>query len=1056
VRRRLLWSIAFGALGFLVDGWPLVVFDELAFRFGGLFYLTATLALGPLWGLLAALLTGARHLTEGDVFPLLLMAGEAWTVGWVVRRGRSPLYADILYWALAGAPLLAFHSFLIRDLPWLSGAVLVTHRPVNGLLTVTLAELLLGIVPLSFLAPAMQGVGRRSMRRYLVHWFVLVAALPILVLGAVHARSNAQQRLAEATARLGEVGRELGREVDDFLDLQLRGMVSLARSIELSGGLDPGELDFRLERHHEIYPEISTLLVADRRGRLLATDPETPLGDDPRPILEIEQTVADREYFRRPLATGEPFVSNVFEGRGFSTDPVFAISAPVRLESGEVAAVVEGTLQIDAIGAGVEPVESLLAAGTVTIDRRRRVVVAGGGTPFRPLQSLAGSPILTTDAPGATYRYRAADGEELLAMRSRIGTSGWEVLVRLPLAEVRRETELGYLVTTAWTLTAILLAGLLARGLARRMTRPLEQLVELTRELREERFPERQPPLDSNAPLEVADLVRDFDDMSTRLQGSYRELRELAEKLDQRVRERTAELAAARRQTEKSEERYRDLVQGVDGIVWELDPERWRFTFVSHRAERILGYPIDRWLGTDDFLHRLIHPDDLERVRSRMRAAAEQEGRFELEHRAAAEDGTVRWLRNGGRLVMGREPEAPMLRGLMVDVTAHRAAQEELLQTRKLESIGTLAGGIAHDFNNLLTAILGNVSLLHQLVESDGELAPLLEQVSQAGQRARQLTQQLLTFSRGGLPVKKVTSLAALIEEFSAFALAGSNVRRELTLADDLWPVEVDEGQLGQVIQNLVLNAEQAMPDGGVVRIEAANLAVERGDGEAPDGEPPDADRWVRFRVIDEGVGIAPPDLSKIFDPYFTTKREGKGLGLATSYAIVDKHGGRVGVASEPGRGSTVTVDLPAADGAPESRAAEQPAAVGRGRGRVLVMDDEAPVREVAERMLEHLGYRVALTAEGREAVELYRREMDGSSSFDLVIVDLTVPGGMGGAEAVRRLRELDPSVRAVVCSGYSNDPVMARYREHGFVGVIHKPFDLGQLARVLAEAGSD
>jgi CheY-like chemotaxis protein len=251
------------------------------------------------------------------------------------------------------------------------------------------------------------------------------------------------------------------------------------------------------------------------------------------------------------------------------------------------------------------------------------------------------------------------------------------------------------------------------------------------------------------------------------------------------------------------------------------------------------------------------------------------------------------------------------------------------------------------------------------------------------------------------------------------------------------------------VIQNLVLNAQQAMPDGGVVRIEAENLIVERGNG-----EPSDAGRWVRFRVIDEGVGIAAADLSKIFDPYFTTKREGKGLGLATSYAIVDKHGGRVDVTSEPGRGSTVTVDLPAADGAPpEPVAAERETPADRGRGRVLVMDDEPPVREVAERMLEHLGYRVALTAEGREAVELYRREMNGSSPFDLVIVDLTVPGGMGGAEAVRRLRELDPSVRAVVCSGYSNDPVMARYREHGFVGVIHKPFDLRRLARVLAEA---
>ncbi len=380
------------------------------------------------------------------------------------------------------------------------------------------------------------------------------------------------------------------------------------------------------------------------------------------------------------------------------------------------------------------------------------------------------------------------------------------------------------------------------------------------------------------------------------------------------------------------------------------------------------------------------------------------------------------------------------------DITRRKELEEKLLKAHKLESLGTLAGGIAHDFNNVLTAILGNISLARTW--GGPETPPVSEVLADAENaclKARGLTHQLLTFSSGGRPVRRPVNLGPVIEQSARMALSGSTARGVFRIADDLWPAEADEGQIGQAVHNLVLNAVQAMPGGGEIEISAENLPAASGEEEGPTPPP-----GLKIVVRDRGIGIPEDIRERIFDPYFTTKQAGSGLGLAIVYSIVRNHGGDITVRSRPGRGSDFTLLLPADPeiSVPPPDLEDHPL---RGAGRILVMDDEEAVRRAACLMLSSLGYTPVGVADGREMLEVYRRAKREGEPFDAVIVDLTVRGGMGGVEANRELLGLDPEAVTIVTSGYSSDPVLDRYREYGFRGVIPKPFRLAALAEVLS-----
>ncbi len=386
---------------------------------------------------------------------------------------------------------------------------------------------------------------------------------------------------------------------------------------------------------------------------------------------------------------------------------------------------------------------------------------------------------------------------------------------------------------------------------------------------------------------------------------------------------------------------------------------------------------------------------------------------------------------------------------------SRRRIEEQLLQARKMETMSLLAGGIAHDFNNLLMGILGNLSLARGLTDPNNRQAHLLGEAEKAVDRAKRLTQQLLTLSKGGAPLRKATDIEALIRESVELTLSGSSVSADYRIADDLWAADADPGQIGQVMENLTINAVQAMPGGGLIRITADNVTLSEDSGSAPT-----PGKYVRVQVRDDGIGIPLEHQSRIFDPYFTTKDRGSGLGLTTCYAIVNKHEGLLGVESAPDRGATFTIHLPAHEERPPHGAEPETVPRDGKRRRILLMDDEEMVRSVVGEMLTHAGYDVSLAANGEQAIEDYGRALDAGEPFGAVLLDLTVRGGMGGKDAMRHLLDLDPQVRGVVCSGYSDDPVMAEFEDHGFLARIAKPFVEHTLAEtlesVLPDMGSD
>ena len=384
------------------------------------------------------------------------------------------------------------------------------------------------------------------------------------------------------------------------------------------------------------------------------------------------------------------------------------------------------------------------------------------------------------------------------------------------------------------------------------------------------------------------------------------------------------------------------------------------------------------------------------------------------------------------------------------DVTAHRRTEEELLKVRKLESLGVLAGGIAHDFNNILASILGYTSLaLLDDAASDSQRSRL-QDVEKAANRARDLTQQLLTFSKGGEPVKQIASVAAVIQDSADFVLRGGKVHCNYHFAKDLWSAEIDQGQISQVIQNLVINAAQAMPAGGTINITGENHT------QAVTSALLTAGKYVKVRISDQGVGIPAELCQRIFDPYFTTKQDGSGLGLAITHSIIARHNGHISVVSTPGEGATFTIDLPATTRQPPPRVEQIAPVPSKAGSKILVMDDDEMMRELATEMLTLAGYQVVTAAGGDQALALHASAAQAGDPFDLVILDLTIRGGMGGKETAESLLKRDPGARIIVASGYSNDPVMAYHHSFGFRAAISKPYDVASLSAMVAAVLAD
>lgn len=396
-----------------------------------------------------------------------------------------------------------------------------------------------------------------------------------------------------------------------------------------------------------------------------------------------------------------------------------------------------------------------------------------------------------------------------------------------------------------------------------------------------------------------------------------------------------------------------------------------------------------------------------------------------------------------------RDKEFTNLNNVSPQIGANERQQtdEHLLELSKLRSIGIIAGGIAHDLNNMLTIILGYISMVKFDVKGNINIFDKLTMAEKASLRAKGLAQQLLIFSKGESLIKKAAPILDIIKDSANFALSGSNVGYELSISDDLWSVEIDEDQMNQVFNNLIINARQAIPEGGTIKITAENIIIEREIREY--GMQLQSGNHLKISIEDNGVGIPEKHLQKIFDPYFTSKQAGNGLGLATTYSIIKKHGGLITVDSRPGVGTIFYIYLPASrkDTRKKEDAKER---IIPGRGKILVMDDEEDIRYVTKQMLVSIGYQVDLAKNGVEAINAYLNAIEDGKPFSAVIIDLTIQGGKGGKETIKELLEIDPNIKAIVSSGYPDNPVMTNYKKYGFKDVMAKPYKIEKLSKIL------
>lgn len=509
---------------------------------------------------------------------------------------------------------------------------------------------------------------------------------------------------------------------------------------------------------------------------------------------------------------------------------------------------------------------------------------------------------------------------------------------------------------------------------------------------------------------------------------------------------------AKRKQTEKvlreTEEKFRTIANYTYDWEYWISPEG-KFNYISPSCERITGYSPEEFLYNPKLLTNIVHQDDAAIVENH-KCKILKTGKSEpVEFRIISKSKKERWISHTCQIVYNKAGANIGIRGSNRDITERKKGELILLKMRRFESIGTLAGGIAHNFNNILTGVFGNISIAKDQLSKEHPSFKHLEAAEKSMDKTIRLTKRLLTFAKGGMPIKEDVCIDVIIEDVVRFDLLGSNVIPIFEHTDNLWIAKVDKGQVQQIFSNLTINANQAMPDGGNLYITLENANVSKGAVSNLN-----KGKYIKITVRDEGTGIDQKHLNRIFDPYFSTKHTSGGLGLATILSIINKHNGHISIDSKLGKGTTLTLFLPASE-SQFCRKTKQLAVEHSKRvniAKVLVMDDNKTLLVVATQMLEKMGFEAEIAYDGKQAIEMYRQAFNAGNKFDIVIMDLRIPNGIGGKEAVKAVLEIDKKARVIVSSGYSDDPVMANHSEYGFKGLLAKPYTLRRLQEIMTQ----
>jgi len=1029
-------------LGLLGNYLALPLFFGADFLFGSSAVLLVLYFFGLSCGLAAAVAVNVYTcVLWGHPYGFIIFILEALFVGLFIRGGRrNLLLLDGLFWLFIGIPLNCLIYYVVLHMDVTTTAFIVLKQGINGIFNALLASLAINHLPMHRFLGRSQERRTVSLQETIFNLLVALVLVPAISLTIMQIKGEMRQIETTMVADLQTLSLNIQTHLNSWYRQSLLPVAELARDAGNPGGTSPEDLQHEVEILKKSFPDFHTLHVENASAITIACAPA---------VNERGSTIgvnfADRAWFKEAKAGLKPVLSDVLLGNRVTLFPTVILSVPV-LNGNQFLGTATASLNLRRINGFLEPYGKGREVKITLTDSNGRVIASNAPErlPMQVWDWKKGGIISPVNA--SVYRW-SPDEKNLPSMtrwkRSyfvqeiRIDRDiPWSLVIESPIAPYQKHVFAIYAQNLSIMTVLIILTLLLALALSRWLAKPLVKLATVTTDLPDKITTHQSIDWPESAAAEIDSLIGNYQSMTRALERNFQELEEHGNALAKTNEELKSEISD-RQQAEmalrNSEAKYRSLIDNASEAILLFD-HYGNIREANLEMQKMLGY------GKGELLHlhlSAIHPSD---EMGRINIA------FEEYVRAGKGSLLNSWLlaRDGSRVpvdITASKVEYAgeiIIQGIFKDITDRLKTDAERLKMSKLESLGTLAGGIAHDFNNILTAIMGNISLSRVQANNPEKVAKRLEEAENAAARAKDLTQQLLTFARGGDPVKKNIRVGSLLKEAAGFAIHGSAVKCKFVLADNLWPVQADEGQLSQVIHNLVLNAVQAMANGGTITVVAKNV------DSLPEGK-----RFVEISVADTGTGIPGHLLQRVFDPYFTTKQQGSGLGLATCYSIIKKHDGNITVESTPDKGSIFYVSLPAAEQV-EKTEPDACLEVSRGTGRVLVMDDEEMVRMTAKAALEELGYLVECTENGSAAVELYRRRKEEGNSFVAVIMDLTIPGGIGGKEAINSLIQIDPKVKAIVSSGYASDPVMANYREYGFCAVLSKPYRLQEMSKAL------